>query len=153
LDWESLAKRGRYQQALAAAEQVGIDELTSTLGAEKLLRLADVARIGGKPSLAQRILFGLRKRFPGTSSAGLAAYTLGVTAFDQKRSFPEAAGWFSTYLSEQPGGPLSQEALGRLAEALQRSGQTESARNAATRYLKAYPEGPHRELARRVLDE
>jgi outer membrane protein assembly factor BamD (BamD/ComL family) len=64
-----------------------------------------------------------------------------------------AVKWFSAYLSEEPGGAWAREASGRLIEAYQASGDPGAAREAAKRYLGRYPDGPHAEFAKRVLDE
>jgi outer membrane protein assembly factor BamD (BamD/ComL family) len=76
----------------------------------------------------------------------MSAFLLGRSA-----SGVQAAEWFSTYLKEQPGGALAREALGRLIEAYQAAGDRVSARAAAERYLKSYPDGPHATLARQAL--
>jgi len=149
--WKSLAKQGRYRTALDAVNQSGFDQTSRSLGAEDLLLLADVARMGGQPERAQPLLHTLRTRFPKSRAASMAAYTLGASAFDQRQAFADAANWFETYLREQPRGALAREALGRLMEARERAGQIEAARSAAQRYLDAYPTGPHEQLARRLL--
>jgi hypothetical protein len=47
---------------------------------------------------------------------------------------------------------MAREATGRLMEAMDRAGDHEGARRIARRYLGAYPNGPHAEQAKRVLD-
>jgi ferric-dicitrate binding protein FerR (iron transport regulator)/TolA-binding protein len=152
-DWKSLAERGRYAEALRMAEARGYASLCRRLDPASLLRLAEVARFAGTPARAEQALTSLRGRFPGKRESAIAAYTLGRNAFDQKRAFGEAARWFETYLEEQPRGPLSREAQGRLIEALQRAGRTAPARSAARRYLERYPRGPHADIATRLLSE
>ena len=76
----------------------------------------------------------------------MAAYLLG-------RNAPPAGAvkWFSAYLAEQPNGALAIEASGRLIEANEAAGDVKAARNAAKHYLLRYPDGPHAQLAKRVL--
>jgi outer membrane protein assembly factor BamD (BamD/ComL family) len=93
----------------------------------------------------------LRARFPRSNESALAAFTLGRLEFDDYRSYQRAATWFRTYLNERPSGPMTREALGRLMEASYRAKDLGGARDAASRYLRDYPSGPHAELASRVV--
>jgi TolA-binding protein len=149
--WQALAKRGEHQKALELVRRRGFDRVAPELGAEDLLRLADVARYGGEEARANELLLSVRQRFPGSGSAGVAAYTLGVTA-DRKGDLGGATRWFSTYLREQPNGSLAREALGRQMEAQSRLGQTAQAQASAKLYLERYPQGPHRDVAKRLLN-
>ena len=106
--------------------------------------------MGGQPAETNKILSALRRRFPGSGEAAIAAYTLGVDAFYGGR-YGTAQRWFQTYLGEQPGGRLAAEALGRLMECQSRGGQGAAARGTARRYLAAYPQGAHADLARRLV--
>lgn len=115
--------------------------------ADQLLRRADASRALGDAAQATELLLQVRQRFPGTSQASLAAYTLGVTAFMNRGSSGEGARWFQTYLRESPSGPLAREALGQLMEAEARAGNQGAARQSALRYLELYPSGPHRHAA------
>lgn len=63
----------------------------------------------------------------------------------------QAARWFNVYVSERPSGRFVREALGRLIEAEQRTGNIEAARAASRRYLASYADGPHAPLARSIL--
>jgi TolA-binding protein len=119
--------------------------------ASELLALSDAARGEGHPERAAQFLRDLRKRFPRTDEAGIAAYTLGVTAFDQAHSLDQAATWFETYLRERPNGSLAAEALGRWMEAESALGRTERAAQVAKRYLAEYPAGAHSDVAAKVL--
>src|SRR6185295_7962060 len=93
----------------------------ASAGPDELAALADAAhyaRDQEREGYAWRLL---RKRFPGTARAGLAAFALGRLEFDAHGSYPKAAEWFGTYLKEQPGGSLVREARGRLMEATLRA--------------------------------
>jgi hypothetical protein len=116
--------------------------------ASALVTLADAARYAREPEDEAYALHLLRRRFTGTSRAALAAFALGRLEFDIHRSYEKAGEWFVTYLREQPGGPLTREARGRLMEATLGSGDRDGARKLAARYLRDYPNGPHAELAR-----
>jgi TolA-binding protein len=149
--WRELAREAKYKDALAAAELDGFDGLCASAPASELRALADVARLGGGGARTAQAYGALRKRFPGTADAAVAAFILGRMAQDQARDYAHAAGWFVVYLSEQPGGEFAPEAMGRLVEAADRTGDEAGAERAAERYLAAYPGGPHAGYARRVL--
>ena len=151
--WRELASAGRYADAWRRAESEGFEDLCRRASPADLLALADAARFGGGASRAREPLTALRTRFPGTREAGLAAFLLGRIAFDQARAPADAARWFTTYLAEQPGGSFAREAAGRLIEARERTGDSAGAREAARRYLAAYPDGAHAERARSLLGE
>jgi len=151
LSWLALAKAGKYADAYAAAQRDGFEAECAKGTPEALAMLADVARHAGAPRRAEQALLALRKRFPGTPDAALAAFALGRLEFDEYRAYPAAANWFRAYLKERPGGPMTREALGRLLEALHRAGDNVGARAVAERYLRDYPSGPHAELASRVV--
>lgn len=138
---------GSSQPARASFEQ-----LLQSSSAEELLKLADGARMSGQAARAKQALHSVRQRFPRSRAAGIAAYTLGVTAFDQRGAYAEAAGWFETYLREEPAGSLAREALGRQLEAVDKAGQRARATSLAERYLKLYPAGPHHKIARRLVE-
>lgn len=141
--------------ASASADKLALRALPSdfevkcaSAGLEELAALADAAhyaRDQEREGYAWRLL---RKRFPGTPRAALAAFALGRLEFDAHGSYPKAAEWFGTYLKEQPTGSLVREARGRLMEATLRAGDTRGARALGAAYLHDYPSGPHADLAR-----
>jgi transmembrane sensor len=145
--WKSLAARGLYREAFALIQKQGFDAACQEATAQERVALGDIARLAGHPTEARRAYLQARTA-PGTS---MAAYGLGLTAFDQAHNYPEAAKWFRTYLRERPGGALRREALGRLMEALRRSGDLTGARRVAQQYLEDYPSGTHAPLARRLI--
>ena len=149
--WRALALDAQYKEALAAAEREGFDGICASADAADLRALGDAARLGGSPGRAVQALTALRARFPGSAEAASAAFILGRIAQDQSRDPAGAAGWFSRYLAEQPGGAFAGDALGRLVEATDRQGDEAGARRAAERYLAAYPNGSHAGYARQVL--
>jgi ferric-dicitrate binding protein FerR (iron transport regulator) len=149
--WRELAVAGRYEEALAEAEKVGFDRVCSTASAADLMILGDTARLARNGARGSQALLALRERFPRDQRAAMAAFVQGKIAFDQKGAYGDAARWFEIYLREQPAGPVAREAAGRLIEARVKAGNASGARTAASQYLRAYPLGPHAELARRLL--
>jgi TolA-binding protein len=124
-----------------------------TAAKAELVAIANRERLAGHVPRARTALLALRKRFPGSSEAGTAAFTLGRMAFDQQADYGQAAHWFAAYLSEQPNGPLMGDASGRLLEAHERQGDRPAARRDAESYLKRFPDGPYAKRARRIFTE
>jgi len=111
--WDALASKGDFRGAWASAERDGIASLASSLPADALLRLADVARYVGQRQDARTLLLAARKRFPGTSVAATAAFDL--ARLDSSKCGRSLA-WLETYLEEQPNGTMVAEANARLSE-------------------------------------
>jgi ferric-dicitrate binding protein FerR (iron transport regulator) len=151
--WRSLAEAGHYADALTVVRSVGFLAACKGADASELLMLSDLARYGRDYDAAAQALHILRQRFGGSRQAARAAFALGKLQFDQDGSYSEAAWWFRTYLREQPGGALAREASGRLLEATSHTGDSASARELATQYLRDYPNGPHAALANTIRGE
>jgi TolA-binding protein len=149
--WRFLLARGDYGGAFSAAQAAGFAELCRTEAAADVLALADAARLSGNVTQAEDAYRAVRQRFPYDAPASVAAFMLARIAFDQRGDYGSAITLLQSYLREQPGGPLAREALGRLIEARQRSGDDVAARRAAQEYLARYPTGPHAELAQQLL--
>lgn len=148
VSWRALARAGKHKEAMDAAEAVGFSGEVTRANASDLLALADTARFAGRPARAKEALMAMRKRF---SARGSTAFLLGKISADQLRSPGEAAMWFETYLQEEPGGPLAEQALGRLMEIRKRDAG--AARLVAQRYLARYPTGAYAALARSLVDK
>lgn len=148
-EWQKLIEQGDYEGALSSltSDQIGQAIERSDLG--ELVKLAATARRVGDPR-AKRLYRGIRSRFPQSDAAAQAAFILARIDFHDG-SFREAAVWLETYVRERPKGRFAREASGRLIEAYRRGGNEKGARVAAKRYLARYPDGPHAELARSVL--
>jgi transmembrane sensor len=144
--WSDLEGQGDYEGAYAAVQHAGATSLYRVASVDSLLELAKVGQLSGHRDMQRDALLAVRRRFAGSRQAALAAYELGRTT-----PAAEAAGWFEAYLAEQPAGPLAREASGRLLEADSLAHNEPAARDAATRYLARYPDGPHAALARRAL--
>jgi len=149
-DFRELSTAGRYKEALAAVEQLGFASQCNSLSARDLLLVASTARLAGRSDRARDAYLAARRRFPGSSEAGISAFSLGRLASDSGHA-TDAIGWFKRYLSEEPSGPLAREAAGRLIELYRQNGGRAQARTAADSYLEKYPTGPHAALARSVL--
>lgn len=109
--WRSLARQGRYRQAIEAAEAAGFSRLCDALGAAALLELADAGRYARKIARAREALRALRRRFPGTKAAAAAAFDLGRLG-----SGCTGVTWFRTYLRERPQGSMAEAARRRVDE-------------------------------------
>ena len=110
-------RRGKYRDAFAAAEAAGFGQEIERAPAGDLLLLADAARFSGSPARAREALLAARRRF---GVRGQSAFLLGKIAADQQGSPGDAVGWFETYLREEPGGPLAEQALGRIVDLARR---------------------------------
>jgi transmembrane sensor len=146
--WQELAASGKYKDAHATVDRLGFEAECKRASGDELVTLGDVARFAGDAVRARRAYIGARTKL---KQGGRSAFGLGLVAFDQERNFADAARWFRTYLAEQPRGALRREALGRLMEALSRSGDAADAREVAGQYLSSYPDGSHAALARELL--
>lgn len=76
----SLAAKGKYREALQAAEKQGFSDLVEKLPENELVTLANSARFSGNSARARQALKALRQRFPGRPPAELAALYLARTA-------------------------------------------------------------------------
>jgi TolA-binding protein len=150
-NWRSLADRGLYKEAFAAANVAGFEGICATATVDDLRALGDAARLAGSPASAVQALVRLRERFRASPEAAAAAFFLGRVAQDQRDDPAGAARWFRSYLAEEPSGEFAAEALGRLVEIEDTRGEADAARKVAERYLATYPQGPHAGYARAVL--
>jgi len=116
-----------------------------------LAALADAGRYAKRTDVARRALAAERSRFPSSPEAHTAAFLLGRFS-DDSSALPDAAvGWYDTYLSESPNGPLASEALGRKMMALKRMSQSDKASAAAEEYLRRFSRGPYAAHARELV--
>ncbi len=143
--WQDLLKRQDRRAALAVVRQTGVPLATQGASPAELWSLSEAARLGGAPALAREVLLVLRRTH---GARGDSAYALGKIAADQLGDQEEAIKWFETYLQEAPDGGLRETALGRLVEL---KAGTAQGREAARRYLEAYPRGSYAAFARSSL--
>jgi hypothetical protein len=147
--WRELAEGGHHKDALEAAERAGFSNEVARASASELLTLADTARFAGSPARAREALLAVRQRF---GARGKSAFLIGKIAADQQGASGDAITWFETYLREEPGGPLAEQALGRILEIRKRTDPA-AARAVAERYLSQHPNGAYSSVARSVLGQ
>ncbi len=149
--WQALSRQGQFADAYSAVMLEGFAAAVARASVVELALLGDTARFAAKPGDALIAYQALRSRAGGSAAGKQAAFSIGRVHFDQRAAYAEAARWFRTYLSEQPGGPLAREAEGRLMESLSRGGDRAEARKVAERYLARHAKGPHERVARQLL--
>jgi len=144
--WRELASAGKYKEAFEATERVGFVQEIERASSADLSTLTDIARFAGRPALAREALLAQRRRF---GARGRSAFLIGKTAADQQGNAAEGVRWFEVYLSEEPGGALAEQALGRIMELTKKD--SVAARSAAQRSIARYPSGSYAGLARSIL--
>lgn len=144
--WRDLAAAGKYKQAFEATEHVGFVREVERVSSTDISTLVDIARFAGRPALAREALLAQRRRF---GARGRSAFLIGKTAADQQGNAAEGVRWFEIYLSEEPGGALAEQALGRIMELAKKD--SGAARSAAERYVARYPGGSYTVMARSIL--
>ncbi|MCU0672356.1 MAG: FecR family protein [Myxococcota bacterium] len=155
-DAVTLARSGRFAEAIAAVEAAGVERVLRASTPMERLELADAARYARDASLAKRFY----EAGPRTGDAGArAAFGLARVALDLPADAAgssaaadraEAIRWLRTSLRRSSRGALAREARGRLMELLHASGDP-SAREVANEYLAQHPDGPQAEAARRIV--
>jgi transmembrane sensor len=146
--WRRDARTGDYARAYEELNARGADSVRDD--AADLMLAADIARLSGHPDDAIAPLRGVCDRHAGDRRAPVAAFTLGRVLDDLGRP-AEAAAAFERARALWPGGPLSEDALSRAADAWQRAGRAGAARTAAQEYVTRYPKGRHVAAMRTIL--
>lgn len=142
MPWEALARRGQFDEAYGRLGSRGLSTQTNRARSiEELLLLADVARLSGHPREAVAPLEQAIAQYGGHRRAAVAAFTLGRLQADVLSNLNGAVDAFERCLALGPPAALHADALARLAEARERTGDREGARAAAREYLERYPEG------------
>jgi len=146
--WRKLAKRGAYVDAFKALGPVASKSVRDE--PSDLMLAADVARLSQHPGDATRYLSRVADGFPRDKRAPLAAFTLGRVLLEDLGQPGRAADAFRRAQQLAPKGPLASDAMAREADAAQRAGQVDRARQLAARYLEAYPTGPQAQRLRKL---
>lgn len=149
-DWKTMLEEGQYEALLTELAPSQVERALWQAGPHQLVDLGATAR-QLHDTRAGYIYSVVRSRFPGTEAAADAAFILGRMQF-HSGAYQTAATWFETYVRERPDGRFGREAAGRLIESYNRSADERRAREAAEKYLGRYPNGPHADLARTVLE-
>ena len=152
-DWRKQIATGEFQQILAAAEAQGMQSCLRSLPSDRLAALGDAARYAGKTALASRVLQAQRARFPGSPAAAEATFLLGRLAEDAHEPSSAALPWYELYLTQAPSGAYAAEALGRQMLILGAQERGQRAREAARKYLEAYPRGAYLTQAHQILED
>jgi len=145
--WRKLAKRGDYPAAYKALVPVAKSVRDEPVD---LMLAADVARLSRHPGEATRYLSRVSDGFPRDKRAPLAAFTLGRVLLEDLGQPGAAANAFRRSQQLAPKGPLAADALAREADAAQRAGQAERARQLAARYVELYPDGSQAQRLRKL---
>ncbi len=151
--WRKEIARGDFQQILAQAEAGGMQSCLRSLPSDRLAALGDAARYAGRTALASQVLQAQRARFAGSPAAAEATFLLGRLAEDAHQPSSAALPWYQLYLTEAPSGAYAAEALGRQMLILGAQERGERAREAARRYLEAYPRGAYVTQAHQILED
>ncbi|MBN2717961.1 MAG: FecR domain-containing protein [Deltaproteobacteria bacterium] len=151
--WRELNRAGRFDEVVQEARAQGIASVLTGKPVSELMALADAARLKQEWQLSRETYIAVRQRAPKSNNAQTAAFSIGRIAFDVQRDYAAASQWLQTYLHEAPSGRLAREALGRLMEAQQKTGNLIAARQSAAKYLLQFPDGPHAEVARRLQSQ
>jgi transmembrane sensor len=146
--WRKLAKRGAYNDAYKALAPTASKSVRDE--PSDLMLAADVARLSRHPGEATRFLSRVEAGFPRDKRAPLAAFTLGRVLLEDLGQPGRAADAFRRAQQLAPRGPLASDALAREADAAQRAGQADRARQLAARYLEQYPSGPQAQRLRKL---
>jgi transmembrane sensor len=146
--WKKLAAAGDYDRAYALIQTPGTSVGDNP---EELLLAADSARLSGHADRAVPLLRRMIARYPTDSRAGLAAFTLGRVLLDDLGRPREAAAAFAA--AYERGGPLAEDALAREVQSWAGAGDVTAMKDAARRYLTAYPAGRHAAIVGRLAEE
>jgi hypothetical protein len=146
--WSALVAAGRYADVLSAAKPLGAAALERSL--DDVQAIADAARLGGDPALAEQALLAIRRRFPGTGNATTAAFLIGRLAEEQQKAPGKARQWYDRYLAEAPSGAFAADALGRKMLLVDRLDGRASAAPLARDYLARFPKGAYAKSARTI---
>ncbi len=153
--WQTAYHEGRYDAAyhmLGEAEFVRL--VRATTRAEELLKLADLARLSGHVQESVLPLKRVLDDFNHSSHAPVSAFTLGRIYLDQLRDAKAAVHAFERAIALNPPLALLEDCHARLVRAYAVSGDSEQAKQAASRYRALFPSGRHlRDLARYTSDE
>ncbi len=140
--WRGHLEQGEFATAYAALGDKGLlREVMHTDDPQRLLELADVARLSGHPGAAVKPLDRLIALHADSPHAALAAFTLGRVYLDQLKQPADAAKAFEQVIGMHPPHALLADCHTRLVEAYARAGDLESAERAAARYRTLFPTG------------
>jgi transmembrane sensor len=126
--WLELAEAGRYEEAYDVARRHGIGPDALGGKPDRLLLLADAARLSGHPRDARALLERLVADHPNSSSAAVAAVVLGRLEMDVMERPAKARNAFERAVELGLPAALRSDVKGRLEE-LGASGNTDEPRD------------------------
>lgn len=147
-DFAQLVIDGRFEEVVREARRIGTPRVLESAAVDELTALADAARYTRENELARRALLALQRRFPSSSSGRSAAFFLARVSNGE-----ESLRWVERYLTREPKGAYTSEALGHAMTLYRERGELERAKGAARRYLSLKPAGPYAASARRLLED
>ncbi|MBN2340192.1 MAG: FecR domain-containing protein [Deltaproteobacteria bacterium] len=151
--WKKYYHEENFEVAMQMAKKRGIDKIRVSASLSELWALAEITRHLGDYAIQNQVLTSIRKRFPTSPKAKVAAYLIGQSMMAEAPLNLQAARWFETYLSESASGSMEQEAYNRLMILYDRTGKRVEARHAAERYIQKYPSGLYNSRARQLLEK
>lgn len=146
--WEELARAKKPREAWDALGSDGFARALESAGAEKLFRLAEVARAAGHLKEAARAFDAVRRRHRGDARAALAAFELGRMRQDAFGDAGGAAEALGDAMVLAPNAPFREDAEARRVAALDASGARGACRAAREAYLSRWPSGAHAAMVR-----
>ena len=150
-DWRAEFAGGRYERRIAPSARRACAARPREASLNKLLALADVARLSSHPSDAVSPLTRIMDSFSASPQAAAAAFTLGRLFLDQLRAPAQAARAFERAIAMHPPHAFLEDCHARLVHAFLRANQREKAAHAVARYRALFPTGDHLgELQERV---
>jgi hypothetical protein len=144
--YKELARRGQFQAIVTAARRAGIDRVLAAKGASELHELGQAARYTGQTALAEKVFSHLSSHHGRSPEGRSAAFFRGRLAEDGGR-LQQAQQHYHAYLA-QGGGSYAAEALGREMTLVQKTAGPANAQPLAAEYLRRFPRGAYRDLAR-----
>ncbi|HKQ68166.1 MAG TPA: FecR family protein [Polyangiaceae bacterium] len=142
--WRDLAARGDYAEAYRSLEANGIAQQSRTADLDRLLALADVARLSGHPRDAVEPLQRVVVEHRHDPRAALAAFTLGRVHLDSLGNARAAASDFRDAIALGLSPALLEDAYLRLVEAFAKAGDRRAAHEAWRAYGERFPHSPRR---------
>jgi TolA-binding protein len=149
--WVEDLANGRFEAIVSQAVALGTETAIAESSADELAALADAARYTRRQDIAHSALIGLRRRFPASEHANVAAFHLGRMS-EADGDTRTAFSWFDTYLGEDPNGAYASEALGRKMTLVQLLEGKQAARAVAEAYLRRFPGGTYAATARALTN-
>lgn len=144
--YKDLARRGQFQAIVTAARRAGIDRVLAAKGPSELHELGQAARYTGQTALAEKVFSHLSAHHGRSPEGRSAAFFRGRLAEDGGR-LQQAQQHYHAYLA-QGGGSYAAEALGREMTLVQKTAGPAKAQPLAAEYLRRFPRGAYRDLAR-----